>query len=280
MSSTATDAPAVLSRPHSGRYRERDFGRHGRGAIKGGGRCRSRRTDCGSSRQPSSEAAGSSAAEAGKVAARLVDANLPGHDSHGVIRVPQYVGQVGTAPSCPTSSAEVVRETDAVTVLDGHFGYGQIVGEQSIQAAIDKARRHGIAMSALRHSAHLGRLGDWAEMAAAAGMASLHFVNATGIPLRVVPHGGRDGRGTTNPIAMGIPVAGGAPGDPRLRDLGDRRGQGPGRAQQGRGDPARLPARRRRAGRPPTRTSCTPTRPAAWCRSAARSAATRAARSG
>ena len=66
-------------------------------------------------------------------------------------------------------------------------------------------------MSALRHSAHLGRLGDWAEMAAAAGMASLHFVNATGIPLRVVPHGGRDGRGTTNPIAMGIPVAGGEP---------------------------------------------------------------------
>jgi uncharacterized oxidoreductase len=48
-------------------------------------------------------------------------------------------------------------------------------------------------------------------MAATAGMASLHFVNATGIPLRVVPHGGRDGRGTTNPIAMGIPVAGGAP---------------------------------------------------------------------
>jgi uncharacterized oxidoreductase len=48
-------------------------------------------------------------------------------------------------------------------------------------------------------------------MAAAAGMASLHFVNATGIPLRVVPHGGRDGRGTTNPIAIGVPVAGGAP---------------------------------------------------------------------
>jgi uncharacterized oxidoreductase len=66
-------------------------------------------------------------------------------------------------------------------------------------------------MSALRASAHLGRLGDWAEMAAAAGVASLHFVNATGIPLRVVPHGGRDGRGTTNPIAMGIPVADGGP---------------------------------------------------------------------
>jgi len=71
--------------------------------------------------------------------------------------------------------------------------------------------RHGIAMSALRSSAHLGRLGNWAEMAAAVGLASLHFVNATGIPLRVVPHGGRDGRGTTNPIAMGIPVEGDGP---------------------------------------------------------------------
>ena len=154
-------------------------------------------------------AAGSSAEEAQKVAARLVDANLTGHDSHGVIRVPQYVGQVQEGSIVPNQQAEVVRETDSVTVLDGHLGYGQIVGEQAVQAAIDKARRHGIAMSALRSSAHLGRLGDWAEMATAAGLASLHFVNATGIPLRVVPHGGRDGRGTTNPIAMGIPVADG-----------------------------------------------------------------------
>lgn len=157
------------------------------------------------------EAAGSVAAEADAVAARLVGANLAGHDSHGVIRVPQYVDQVRAGQIVPNRSALVVSETDAVTVLDGQGGYGQIVGAQSVQAAIDKARRHGIALSALRRSAHLGRLGDWAEMAAAAGMASIHFVNATGIPLRVVPHGGRDGRGTTNPLAMGIPVADGEP---------------------------------------------------------------------
>jgi hydroxycarboxylate dehydrogenase B len=156
-------------------------------------------------------AAGSSTDEADKVAQKLVGANLAGHDSHGVIRVPQYVGQVQDGTIVPNQGAEVVRETDVVTVLDGHFGYGQIVGAQAVQAAIDKARRHGIAMSALRTSAHLGRLGDWAEMAATAGLASLHFVNATGIPLRVVPHGGRDGRGTTNPIAIGVPVEGSGP---------------------------------------------------------------------
>jgi uncharacterized oxidoreductase len=156
-------------------------------------------------------AAGSSAEEAGKVAARLIDANLHGHDSHGVIRVPQYVGQVRSGAILPNQQAEIVAETDIVTVLDGHFGYGQIMGERAIEVAIAKAARHGIAMSALRHTGHLGRVGDWPEMAANAGMASLHFVNATGIPLRVVPHGGRDGRGTTNPIAMGIPVPGAAP---------------------------------------------------------------------
>jgi uncharacterized oxidoreductase len=157
------------------------------------------------------EAAGSSATEAGKVATRLVGANLAGHDSHGVIRVPQYVDQVAKDAIRPNQAAEVVSETDTVTVLDGHFGYGQIVGEQAIERAIAKAKVHGVALSALRRSAHLGRLGDWAEMAAAEGMVSLHFVNALGVPLRVVPHGGRDGRGTTNPICMGMPIDGADP---------------------------------------------------------------------
>jgi uncharacterized oxidoreductase len=157
------------------------------------------------------EAAGSSADEAAKVADKLVGANLAGHDSHGVVRVPQYVDQVRNGAIVPNQQAEVVSESDSFVVLDGHFGYGQIVGEQAVATAIAKARRHGIALSALRRSAHLGRLGDWAEMAAAAGMASLHFVNALGVPLRVVPHGGRDPRGTTNPMAMGMPVEGGNP---------------------------------------------------------------------
>ncbi len=68
------------------------------------------------------EAAGSSAAEAEKVAARLVDANLNGHDSHGVIRVPQYVDQVRSGDIAPNQAAEVVSETDTVTVLDGRGG--------------------------------------------------------------------------------------------------------------------------------------------------------------
>ena len=106
-------------------------------------------------------------------------------------------------------------------------------------------------------------------MAAAAGMASIHFVNATGIPLRVVPHGGRDGRGTTNPIAMGIPVEG---GDPVVLDFATSAvAEGKVRLARNKGVPippdCLLDAA---AGRPPIRMRCTPIRRAIWCRSAGR----------
>lgn len=157
------------------------------------------------------KAAGSSSDEAGKVAARLVDANLAGHDSHGVIRIPQYVDAVKSGSLRPNQVAHVVNDIGAVTVLDGRFGYGQIVGEQAIDAAIAKASMHGIGMATLRNAGHLGRIGDWAQRAADAGMVSLNFVNVTGHQLIVAPHGGAEARGSTNPIAIGVPIEGKEP---------------------------------------------------------------------
>lgn len=157
------------------------------------------------------EASGSSPEEAAKIAKRLVDANLTGHDSHGVIRIAQYIEAVESGALKSNQSANVVSDNGAVVVLDGGFGYGQIVGEQSVDAAIAKATDQGIGMAALRNSGHLGRIGDWAARAADAGMVSLHFVNATGHRLMVVPHGGVEPRGSTNPIAIGMPVQGAAP---------------------------------------------------------------------
>ncbi len=157
------------------------------------------------------EAATSSPDEARKVASRLVSANLTGHDSHGVIRIPQYVDSVKSGALKPNQTAEVVNDAGAVTVLDGRFGYGQIVGEQAIDKAIDKARHQGVGMATLRNSGHLGRIGDWAARAADAGMVSLNFVNAIGHQLIVVPHGGAEGRGSTNPIAIGVPIEGAEP---------------------------------------------------------------------
>ena len=157
------------------------------------------------------EASGSSPQEAGKVAKRLVDANLTGHDSHGVIRIPQYIQSVKSGTLKPNQTAKTVTDNGAVTVLDGGFGYGQIVGEQAVDTAIAKAKSHGIGMTALRNAGHLGRISDWAMRAADAGMVSLNFVNAVGHQLIVVPHGGVEPRGSTNPMAIGMPVAEDAP---------------------------------------------------------------------
>ncbi|MGI9435035.1 MAG: malate/lactate/ureidoglycolate dehydrogenase [Geminicoccaceae bacterium] len=157
------------------------------------------------------EASGSSVEEARKIAGRLVDANLTGHDSHGVIRIPQYIEAVQAGKLRPNQTAEVVNDVGAVVVLDGHSGYGQIVGEQTVDAAIDKARLQGIGMATLRNAGHLGRIGDWAARAADVGMVSLHFVNAIGHQLLVVPHGGAEPRGSTNPVAIGMPVPGKEP---------------------------------------------------------------------
>jgi uncharacterized oxidoreductase len=157
------------------------------------------------------EAAGSAPEEAAKVAARLIEANLCGHDSHGIIRVYQYVNQAQQGSLVPNQSAEVVSETEVVTVMDGRWGFGQIVAEQAMRAVIDKARRHGLAMVALRNASHVGRLADWAIMAAEEGQAAIILCNAVNVPPIVAPHGGRDARASTNPMAIAVPMEGGRP---------------------------------------------------------------------
>jgi uncharacterized oxidoreductase len=156
-------------------------------------------------------AIGSGAEEADKVALRLVEANLVGHDSHGVIRAPQYVDMIRRGKLALNRTGRVVVETEAVAVVDGEGGFGQVVAERSTRLAIDKARRLGIGMAGLRNSGHVGRLGDWAELAAAENMASIHLCNGTGSWNMVVPFGGRDPRTSTNPFAIAMPVPGGGP---------------------------------------------------------------------
>jgi hydroxycarboxylate dehydrogenase B len=108
-------------------------------------------------------------------------------------------------------TGRIVVETEAVAVVDGEGGFGQVVAERSTRLAIDKARRLGVGMAGLRNSGHVGRLGDWAEMAAAENMASIHLCNGTGSWNLVVPFGGRDPRTSTNPFAIAMPVPGGPP---------------------------------------------------------------------
>ncbi len=156
-------------------------------------------------------AAGCGPAEHERIAHYLVESNLVGHDSHGVIRVAFYIDWLRAGKVVANRSLAVVFENDAMAVVDGQFGFGQVVGEQATRLGIARAERQGVAVVALRNSGHLGRIGDWAEMAANAGKVSLHFVNTSGGGILVAPFGGSQRRLSANPIAAGVPVNSGPP---------------------------------------------------------------------
>ena len=149
-------------------------------------------------------AGGSSAREAGLTASNLVLANLSGHDSHGVGMIPQYTGFLKSGGLVANQHAKVTGEFGSMIMIDGCRGYGQVIGHESMQLGIARAQRDGLALVALRNSHHIGRIGQWAEDCAAAGLVSIHFVNALLWPL-VAPFGGADARFTTNPFCVGLP---------------------------------------------------------------------------
>jgi hydroxycarboxylate dehydrogenase B len=149
----------------------------------------------------------SSPEEARRIASYLATANLTGHDSHGVIRVPVYIRWKKMGSVMPNQTAEVVVDTPSLAVVDGRFGYGQTVAPVAVQIGIDKCKKAGLAAVALRNAGHIGRVGDWAEMAAAEGLVSVHFVNAAG-SLLVAPFGGVEKRLSTAPYCVGIPRRG------------------------------------------------------------------------
>src|ERR1700693_6309581 len=152
----------------------------------------------------------SSPADANRIATYLTTANLTGHDSHGVIRVPVYIRWKKMGSVVPDQTAELVVDTPSLAVIDGKFGYGQTVGPQAVRIGIEKCKKVGLAAIALRNAGHIGRIGDWAEMAAAEGLVSIHFVNAAG-SLLVAPHGGVQKRLSTAPYCVGIPRQGQGP---------------------------------------------------------------------
>jgi hydroxycarboxylate dehydrogenase B len=154
--------------------------------------------------------ADSSAEEARRIATYLTTANLTGHDSHGVIRVPVYIRWKKMGSIVPNQTAELVVDTPSLAVVDGKFGYGQTVAPYAVRIGIEKCKVAGLAAVALRNAGHIGRVGDWAEMAAAEGLVSIHFVNAAGSVL-VAPYGGVERRLSTAPYCVGIPRHGQRP---------------------------------------------------------------------
>jgi uncharacterized oxidoreductase len=150
-------------------------------------------------------AAGASASDAEIVARSLVDANLRGHDSHGVMRIPLYIAKAQDGSLNAKGTLQVLHETPAVLVCDGEWGFGQPICHQIMHKLIAKAGVLGIACGSLRRSAHIGRLGEYAEMAAEVGMATIITANTHGAAPRVAPVGGKRPRLGTNPLCMGMP---------------------------------------------------------------------------
>ena len=148
--------------------------------------------------------AGCSAAEAERIGRYLVSANLTGHDSHGVARVPRYLQWKRDGVVHADREVKVVSETPVLAVVDGLHGFGQTVTPQAVTIGIEKCKAMGLSMVALRNAGHIGRVGDWAEMAAEAGFVSVHFVNASGSVL-VAPFGGAERRLSTAPFCVGVP---------------------------------------------------------------------------
>jgi uncharacterized oxidoreductase len=147
---------------------------------------------------------GCSAEEGRRIAKYLVGANLTGHDSHGVVRVPRYVQMKSEGHVVADQKIAILIDTPGLAVVDGCHGFGQTVAPQAVELGIEKCRQHGLAAIALRNAGHIGRVGDWAEMAAQAALVSIHFVNAAGSVL-VAPFGGVERRFSTAPFCVGVP---------------------------------------------------------------------------
>ena len=159
------------------------------------------------------QAGGASAGHAGIVADHLAQANLAGYDSHGFLRIPQYLKEIEEGRVDPKAEPEVVGNHGAILQIDGQATFGQVVATRATEMAIEKARDHGVSLVTMGNLTHTGRIGTYPEMAAAAGLAAIMFTGfAGGGPsATVAPFGGREGRLATNPLAMAFPHAEGAP---------------------------------------------------------------------
>lgn len=157
------------------------------------------------------QAGGFTAEEARITAQSLVLSNLLGHDSHGVIRVAEYLHDLKHGALVSAVGLNVIRETDNSCLAEGGFGLGQVQMPRFLERLLAKADNTATVSGAMRNCGHAGRLGEWAEKIGQAGFAGLVMVNDNGVLHVVAPPGGKAGRTSTNPMAFAIPLPGGEP---------------------------------------------------------------------
>src|SRR5204863_8626291 len=143
------------------------------------------------------------------------------HDSHGIGLIANYLRNLGQGKAKVNETGHVVSDSGSIIVYDGDRGWGQIAAREATLLGIERAKRDGVAVVALRNAHHIGRVGTYGEMCAAAGLVSLHFVNITDQRPSVAPWRGRDGRFGTNPVCIALP--GPEPDRPIISDMATSR---------------------------------------------------------
>ncbi|MBR0696899.1 Ldh family oxidoreductase [Bradyrhizobium lablabi] len=151
------------------------------------------------------KAAGASDEEANAVASGCVNANLAGHDSHGVIAIPTYIDRIAAGHIVPGAKWTIVRESPTTTVIDGHWGFGFHVNAKAMELTIAKAKTANVAACTVFRQSHVGRLAHYPLMAMREGMIGIAAADSGRSPKHVAPFGGREARLGTNPISIAVP---------------------------------------------------------------------------
>ncbi|MBV7335468.1 Ldh family oxidoreductase [Chloroflexi bacterium TSY] len=144
--------------------------------------------------------------EAALVAKELVYANLLGMDSHGVIRIPQYVGDIEGGHIVPGAPTRVTKETPTTAIVEGGNNFGQVVAFRALDLAVEKARIHNVSCIIAQECNHVGRLGAYPQRAAEQEMICIASATWPAYGHHVAPFGAREGRLSTNPISYGVPT--------------------------------------------------------------------------
>lgn len=151
------------------------------------------------------EAAGAPRDEAETVARHSIEANLAGHDSHGIIQIPSYIDRIEKGHIVPGAKFDVVQESPTTTVIDGHWGFGYVQTERAMAMTIEKAKSQNVAATTIYRQGHVGRVAAYPLMAAEAGLIGLMTADSGRSPKAVAPFGGREARLGTNPISIAVP---------------------------------------------------------------------------
>ena len=162
-------------------------------------------------------AAGAPEPDAACVAAHLVESNLKGHDSHGVVMAAGYLQSIRDGLTNPGAEPLTEQETETTALIDGGWNFGQVVARHAMVVAIRKAKRAGVGIAVAYRSAHAGRLGAYVEQATAEGLIGVAMANNHGASHLVAPFGGAERRLSTNPITFGFPTA--RPDEPFVLDM-------------------------------------------------------------